>query len=174
MKKILIPLYIEIRPSKLLPQQIGLFAVKEIKKNDIVAGVEDFGEEFVPWSDFKSTDKVTQEKILQYCLQTEDGFYMPPNCDLNKLTVPWNMNHSCDYNVGFDEIGNFIAAKNIKEGDELVWDYGMGHSFSKFKLDCLCKSSVCRKIITGNDWKNKAFVEKNKEYFLRELLNKSI
>jgi hypothetical protein len=80
------------------------------------------------------------------------------------------MNHSCTYNIGFDKKGNFITAVNIKKGEELVIDYGLGVSNPNFKLACKCKSKNCRKIISGNDWLNDRFVEKKKNYFLRELL----
>jgi hypothetical protein len=171
MKNNIKELIIEIKPSHLLPGQIGLFAAREIKQGAIVAEASKLGEEFVTWNEFGSVDEITKSKIIQYCLQTNDGFYMPPNRDLNYLTVPWNMNHSCDYNVGFDDVGNFVAVRDIIGGEELVWDYGMGISYTKFRLTCECGSSGCRGIITGDDWKNKEFKEKNSKYFLRELLN---
>ena len=100
--------------------------------------------------------------------QTNDGFFAPH--DLNYLSVPWYMNHSCSYNVGFDNKGNYITARIINNGEELVTDYGLSVSDPDYKLLCKCKSKNCRKIITGNDWRNDRFVEKNKNYFLRELL----
>jgi uncharacterized protein len=83
------------------------------------------------------------------------------------------MNHSCNYNVGFDKVGNFVTARNIKQGEELLLDYGLFFSDPKFKMKCMCGSKNCRKFITGNDWKDKKFRDKNKKYFLRELLSKA-
>lgn len=167
-KYLVTPIIIEIRPSKMLPGEIGLFAARTLKKDTVIGDANLLGERFIPWSDFKRIDAITKRKIKQYCLQTPDGFYAPQ--DFNYLTVPWNMNHSCDYNVGFNEKGDFVTVKNVKRGDELVWDYGMGISDPKFKLLCKCGSKKCRKNITGNDWKDSVYREKNKKYFMRELL----
>jgi hypothetical protein len=143
-------------------------------KDTVIAEASKLGEEFVEWSEFENTDLITQSKIKQYCLQTEDGFYMPQDRDLNYLSVPWNMNHSCNYVVGFDDIGNFVTTRDVEAGEELFWDYGMGISDQNFKLECLCGNKECRGIISGDDWKNKEFREKNKKYFLRELIQKTI
>ena len=169
MKKFKIkPLIIELRPSKMIKGEIGLFAVQNLKKDTIIAHADKLNENFVPWVDYFKADKKTQIKIQQFCLQTKDGFFSPN--DLNYLSVPWYMNHSCSYNIGFDYKGNFITTRNIKGGEELAIDYGVAVSNPDFKLVCKCKSKNCRKIITGNDWLNEKFVEKNKNYFLRELV----
>jgi len=169
---IITPVIMEVRESKLLPHQIGLFSARFLEKNTVIAEASKLGERFVPWSSFERIDEITRNKIGHYCLDTEEGFYIP--IDFNYLSVPWNMNHSCSYNVGFDEVGNFVATQDIEQDRELFWDYGMGRSYSGFKMNCKCGSDNCRKLITGNDWKNMEFVEKNKQYFLRELLNKMV
>lgn len=165
------PLIIEIKPSKLLRGEIGVFSARYLEKDFVVAEAAKLGETFFEWSEFEAYDSATQAKLLRYCLQTDDGFYAPT--DLNYMTVPWNMNHSCFYNIGFDEDGNFVTSRPIEPDAELTWDYGMGFSYSLFKLKCKCYSTNCRKVITGNDWKDPGFREKNKTYFLRELLNKA-
>ena len=149
--------------------EIGLFAVRSLKKKTIIAEARKMGENFVPWKDYIKSDKITQRKIQEFCLQTAAGFYAPD--DLNFLSVPWYMNHSCTYNIGFDKKGNFVTARNIKKDEELCIDYGLGTTNPGFKLVCKCKSKNCRKIITGNDWLNDSFIKKNKNYFLRELLS---
>jgi SET domain-containing protein len=170
MKKIkIIQLAIELRPSKMIKGEIGLFAVRNLKKETIIAHANKMNEHFVPWSGYFKADKKTQNKIRQFCLQTKDGFYTPP--DLNYLSVPWYMNHSCSYNIGFDKKGNFITTRNIKGGEELVFDYGFAISNPDFKMACKCKSKNCRGVITGNDWLNDKFAKKNKNYLLRELFS---
>ena len=169
MSKTVKAVIIELRPSKILPKEIGLFATRKLSKDYIIASADKFEERFVSWSQWKSIDKITKKKIEDFCMLTEKGFYVPP--DLNYLSVPWNMNHSCDYNVGFDSKGNFVTTRTVKSGEELAWDYGMGVSYSKYNLICKCKSKNCRKVITGNDWKDKEFVKKNRKYFLRDLLS---
>jgi SET domain-containing protein len=166
--KIIKPAIIEIRPTTMSMGGIGLFATRTLKKDTIIARAELLGEEFHPWSQYKMLDKPTRRKVDAYCLQTPEGFYTPK--DFNYMTVPWNMNHSCNYNIGFDNEGNFVTTRTIKANEELTWDYGMGMSNPKFRLTCSCESKNCRKTITGSDWKDEAFLMKNKKYFMRELL----
>jgi SET domain-containing protein len=164
----IIPVLIEIRPSLILPNEIGLFTARSLKKGTIIGEADKFEERFIPWTEYKKIDSVTKKKVKQYCIQTPTGFYAPQ--DFNYLTVPWNMNHSCNYNIGFDDKGNFVTVRNVKKGEELTWDYGMGISDPRFKLECKCNAKNCRKIITGNDWKNIEYMKKNEKYFMRELL----
>ncbi len=155
----------------MLPGQIGLFASRDLSVDTIIADAQRLGEIFIPWIEYKLVDDAqTQYMIEKYCLRNEDGFYVPEN--FNYMSVPWNMNHSCDYNVGFDEYGNFVTARNVKAGEELFWDYGRGISYSDFNLACRCGSKNCRKIITGSDWKNLDYMRRNKKYFMRELLSR--
>jgi len=165
------PLMIETKPSKAIPGEIGLFAARGLPKDFVIAEASKFGERLIPWSEFDKIDAITQAKVLQFCLPCEEGFFAPE--DLNYLSTSWSMNHSCSYNVGFDDVGNFITAREIKKGEELFLDYGMSGSGPRFKLQCRCGSKNCRGLITGDDWKNKEFVRKNKKYFLRELLQKA-
>src|SRR3989338_9298664 len=99
------PVLIEVRPSKMLPGEIGLFAARSIKKDTIIAEAKKFVEIFHPWKDFQKLDKYTQKKVNQFCIQTKEGFYTP--LDFNWLPATWNMNHCCNYNVGFDKDENY-------------------------------------------------------------------
>lgn len=61
-------------------------------------------------------------------------------------------NHSCEANVGIRGDVCFVAMRDIKAGDELTIDYA---TIAAHPLDisCTCKSPICRKHISGNDWK---------------------
>lgn len=172
MIKNIIPIMIEVRPSTILPGEVGLFAVRALSAGTIVGDAKqlDEGSTFHPWSDFSEVDPLTQKKIMECCLGTAEGFVAPK--DFNYLTVPWSINHSCEYNVGFDDESNFVLTRDVAANEELFWDYGMGEANPNFSMQCRCGSKKCRGIITGNDWKNEEFVEKNKRYFLRTLLSK--
>ena len=168
MKKINIirtPLY-EIRKSEI--GGIGLFSLYNFRKDEIIIDSNHFDDDvFLTWDEIKKLDPETKRKIQEFCLGTPLGAYLPK--DFNYLTIPWHMNHSCDGNVGFDKNGNFIAKRKISKNEELCWDYGLGESNPKFKMFCNCGSERCRKVITGNDWKNQKFIEENREYMFREL-----
>lgn len=154
----------------MIPGELGLFAVRSICKGTVLSESNKMGDNyFIKWEQLERLkDSATKKIIKDFALGTPDGFYSV--IDFNYLSMPWFMNHSCNGCVGFDKHGNFITLKNIKNGEELTWDYGLGESNPKFKMECLCGNENCRKIITGNDWKNKSFVEKNKQNMLPDLL----
>lgn len=59
------------------------------------------------------------------------------------------INHSCNPNV-FDRKKRTYAMKNIKKGEELVFDYSInGPEGEDWKMKCHCHSKNCRKTVTG-------------------------
>jgi SET domain len=145
---------VELRPSKIALNGVGVFAVTKIKGGKrVFEGIRlKYFKYPVSWPVFDNLSKATQKKILSFCVGTSHGFIPPDNFDFNNLSIEWYLNHSCDGNIGFDSVGDFIAVKTINPGDELVYDYGLVESNPKFRMRCNCKANSCRKIITGNDW----------------------
>jgi hypothetical protein len=161
---------IELRHSKI--NGVGVFAVSDIKKGCVFAeGLNINGyNRLVPWESIESLDESIKKKITDFCIGTPEGFIPPKDFDFNKLTIEWYMNHSCNGNVGFNENGDFEAIIDIEKGTELTYDYGLAESNPKFKItSCNCKSSNCRHLITGNDWKNPDFRNKNLNHMLPKL-----
>jgi hypothetical protein len=166
----IIPVLVELRPSQTVIGEVGVYAVRRLPKDQIIAEAAKFDEKFVAWSEFKKLDLATQSKVKRFCNLTPEGYFAPP--DFNQLTIAFYLNHSCSYSVGFNDLGDFITTRPIAKGEELFLDYGMLISYPKYRMTCKGGSPDCRKIITGNDWKNPLFVAKNKKYMLRELLQK--
>jgi SET domain-containing protein len=142
---------------------VGVFALRDIGKGTVVCDAEKIDEQhFFSWEEFEKIDPVTQQTIIDFCAQDKDGFYAP--ADLNYLPIPIHMNHSCDGNVGCDEENNFVAIKDIKEGEELCFDYALVISNPNYTLECKCGAGNCRKTVTGNDWMDAEFRKKNYRY----------
>lgn len=162
------PVIIEIKPSKLVRGEVGLFAACPIKKKSIIAFSERFGDDyFISWKDFRKLDKITKNKMVDYCVETPNGLYTRK--EFNYMSLPWHMNHNCNNNVGCDNHNNFIAVRNIKKGEELTLDYGLFMSYPKYRLECKCGSKNCRKVITGNDWMNPDLIKQKGKYMMSEL-----
>jgi SET domain-containing protein len=163
-KKVLIAL----APSKI--NGIGVYAVRKIKKGQFIAeGIHDDYDDLVNWKEVKSVDKDIKKKIHDFCVGSPSGFIPPEDKDFNKLYIEWYFNHSCNGNVGFNKNGDFVAIKNIKKDEELTYDYGLAESNPKFNMKCNCGNANCRKIITGNDWKNLEFRKNNLLHMLPAL-----
>ncbi|MEI6208235.1 MAG: SET domain-containing protein-lysine N-methyltransferase [Desulfuromonadales bacterium] len=151
----------------MLEGQIGLFAVRNLKKGTIIGLSDRLGEKLYSWEVYAMLDNLTKQMIDKYCATAEEGFWGPD--DINYLSLPWHMNHNCSGNVGFDEQGNFITISYVRSGEELSYDYGLLITNPSFKLRCRCGSTECRKTITGNDWKNPAYWRKNLHIMVPEL-----
>lgn len=151
----------EVRPSKVLSEEVATFAVRSIKKGEIIADV-DTPEEvvFIHRRDFKKLDLLTRRKIERFCVLDEDQEYCVP-ADLNNLGASWYFNHSCNPNVAYDKKGNFVAARYIKKDEELFLDYGRMFTDPEFKLKCACGAKNCRGLITGKDWLDSKFRKEN-------------
>lgn len=157
---------IELKPSKIDHMGIGVFALVDIKPRDFVAtglSESDF-EKLMLWSEYSNLEQHVKRKVDAFCIGTPDGFVPPDDFDFDKLSVEWYFNHSCAGNLGFNETGDFIATRSIGKGDELAYDYGLAESNPIFRMSCSCGSSICRGLITGDDWKDTQFREKNLSY----------
>lgn len=153
------PALIEIRCSKMLKEEIGLFAVRHLKKGTIIGHIERFDENFYSWSDYAKLDIQTKNQVDKFCASTRDGFWAPD--DMNYIHRAYHMNHCCNGNVAFDAEDNFITIRNVHADEELCFDYGLIFTNPIFRLECKCGSENCRGVITGNDWKNAVFRRKN-------------
>ena len=154
---------IELRPSFIDRGGVGVFAVRDISKGQKVAeGIEesDF-QNIVPWGFLEGCEPQFTRRVASFCVGTPEGFIPPPGFGFNKLSIDWYLNHSCEGNCGFDDVGDFVAIRHVNEGEELSYDYGLVESNPRFRMPCTCGSVRCRGVITGDDWKNPAFQARN-------------
>lgn len=124
----------------------GLFAGEHICKGELVlsfGGVLALVEDRYSGNYLSSTFSGIAEKIM-ICeaLNSEK--------DLSDY-----INHSCDPNVGMDDCITLIAIRDIHEGEEIVCDYSFWEADCNWmlKTECNCGSNLCRRIVTGQDWK---------------------
>ena len=159
---------IELKPSRIDLCGVGVFAVSDIKKGEKVAdGIadEDY-QELIPWTSFSNYDADVRKKIMDFCIGTPEGFIPPEDLDFNKLSIEWYLNHSCEGNCGFDGEGDFVALRNVEQGEELTYDYALAESNPNFRMRCSCRSQNCRRFVTGKDWKDEEFQTKNRDHML--------
>ncbi|MFA5184610.1 MAG: SET domain-containing protein-lysine N-methyltransferase [Patescibacteria group bacterium] len=154
-------LMFELRPSRALPGEVATFAVRNIRRGEVVADV-DAPEEVVILGrrDFRKLDKTTREKIKHFCVLEDDEYIVP--ADLNNMGISWYFNHSCAPNIAYDQQGNFVAARAIKKGEELFIDYGFMFTDAEFKMKCACGAVDCRGVVTGRDWLDPEFRRRNR------------
>lgn len=76
-------------------------------------------------------------------LQIDDDRFMGPSGSADDL-----INHSCNPNGGLvyrDGAVKYIAIRDIREGEELSFDYSTTMDEDGWEMDCLCGDPACRK-----------------------------
>jgi hypothetical protein len=65
------------------------------------------------------------------------------------------INHSCDPNVWLADEHTLVARRDIAAGEELTTDYALfeGDEDDVKPWECRCGSPLCRRRITGKDWR---------------------
>ena len=151
----------EIRPSKVFKGEVGVFAVRNFKKGELIDDMDSPEEVvFIHDREVRKLDPITRRRIKRFCVMDDDGEYCVP-ADMNNMGSSWYFNHSCDSNVGYNDRGDFVTLRHIRSGEELFLDYGRMYTDPNLKMKCACGAKNCRGFITGNDWLDPEFRKKN-------------
>lgn len=146
----------------MLPGEVGVFAMRDLPQGQIIIDASLIREQLFSLETYRALDEITKRQVDKFLATVYDGFFCIPN--INYMPTPWYCNHSCDPNVGFDRLDNMVLIKDVKAGDELCIDYAFAITNPDWSLECRCGTRKCRKIITGNDWKNPEYFNANKSY----------
>jgi SET domain-containing protein len=131
---------LEIRTDKTIEGR-GMFAREAIKKGELITV---WGGDVVDRAHF---EKLGEHQVRQSA-QVEENFYL-----VSSKPGPGDfINHSCDPNAGLDGQIAIVAMRDIAAGEEVTIDYAMCDGDPNDSFECLCGSSICRHIVTGNDW----------------------
>jgi len=144
-----------------------LFAIEPIAKGELVLDFTAYKDRYVTTQEADHLYAGGFDHLLQV---DDDRFILTVQGD--EPTAYGHVNHSCDPNCGIHGSFEFVAMRDIKLGEEITIDYAMIDS-SDYKIECKCGSSLCRSIITGNDWKSPELQKRYAGYF-SEYLKKKI
>ncbi len=149
--------YRELNPAIVLkdhPVKVigkGLFAGRDMKKGELVwrsNGVESI---FRSLDEISSADEEKKNFYLHYGYQTGPAeFSTPPSLQfLQELRdVSSYMNHSCDPTVEIIDYDVWITSRDVKQGEEITYDYAMSEiAFSRLPV-CACGTALCRGKVT--------------------------
>ena len=109
-------LYTYLAPSKVCGG-VGVFSLVDIPKGTII------------WKERQEAVKVPWDKIPDWMVEhitsltwcDEEGFWI--DCDLDRIYQAYYVNHSDDPNLGVDEEEFYIAIRDIKKDEELLYRY---------------------------------------------------
>ncbi len=136
----------ELKPSKIAPGQVGLFALKDFTKNQIIVDKNIWDESrLISWNEFGTIDPITQKKLVDFCYKADEGIFAPQN--INQLKIAYYFNHSCEPNSYSDSEDNYRAKRDIKTGEEFTIDVEALMKKTVIEFECHCGSPKCRKTI---------------------------
>lgn len=110
---------------------IGVFSVKDIPKGTIIFKGDETELIWIDKKEINNAEPEIRKLYDDFCIIKGDRYGCPEN--FNSLTVGWYINESKDSpNVEFNaEYEDFIALRNIKQGEELLVDYSKYSDYPK-------------------------------------------
>lgn len=141
----------------------GAYANQSIKKGEIVCIFS--GHIFD-----KNTYDVLPRDLKHYAMGIGEDLFLGA-LSTDEIDDGDYINHSCEPNLGIVGKNVLVAMKNIKQGEELSFDYAMCDTQNE-DIYCLCNKSLCRKVITGNDWKISTLQKRYGMFFSEYILKK--
>ncbi len=135
----------------------GTFTKTSIKKGELIIA---WGGDII---DFNTWKKLP-ENVKWLDLQIDDNLVLSSR-DLKNVGEGDYINHSCEPNSGIKGQIFLVTMKDINKNEEITFDYAMVVSGHKFRMECNCMSKSCRKVVTGDDWKNPKLQKRYKGYF---------
>ena len=137
----------------------GLYAVASINAGETVVG---FGGYIVGRRDL---EKLPADRSI-HSIQVDDDLFMvgPERAEPGDM-----VNHSCEPNCGL--VGNLlvVAMREIREGEEITFDYAMCDSQDYDEFVCRCGTASCREKVTGSDWALPELQERYRGWFSQYL-----
>ena len=109
-------LYTYLAPSKVCGG-VGVFSLCDIPKGTIIRKERQPAQK-ITWNEIP---KYMQQHIASMTWCDKDGFWI--DCDLDRIYQAYYVNHSDNPNVGIDEDEFYVAIKDIKKDEELLYRY---------------------------------------------------
>lgn len=131
-------------------------AINKMPKSEVLALIE---------ANPEATDYI---RYYTYMLD-DDLFDVPRHYQTQKITEECLLfNHSCDANLGFggEEEELVVTLRDIAEGEELTYDYGLMDTENSLwnGLTCKCGSTNCRGELKFDWWRDPKWQEKFEKY----------
>ncbi len=163
-----IDLRIEIRPSPIAG--MGMFACAPIEKGEIV----------IVWGGIVMTkEDVEAGRYRKGTLSAiAENLWLGDALDGEDYAAD-DTNHSCDPNLWMKDEVTLMARRRVAAGEELTADYMMWEANEAYRAawQCACGSPLCRRVITGRDWRLPELQEAYRNHFspfLNERIEKEI
>jgi hypothetical protein len=133
---------VAVAPSTI--EGLGLFAAAPIRRGEVV--------------EVLGGTAMTDAEVRAALARGEryDGIALSADRNLRIEPADWpgiHGNHSCDPNLWMGGEVTVEARRDIPAGVELTVDYALYTIASWWSMACRCGSPLCRRVVTGDDWR---------------------
>jgi len=149
------------KASKGGPSQIegaGVHAVAPIPAGEIVAVK---GGHLVD----RATVDALPESIRGSGFPLADDIWLAALSEAEYDAVMMRINHSCAPNLGMGGNVALVSMQPIGVGEELTIDYATFLGDDAFEMPCNCRTSACRGVVRGGDWRRADLQERYRGWF---------
>ncbi len=154
---------LEVRPSAI--HGLGLFAVDDVPEGLVVSRL---GGTVVTTSDLEvligQATLGSRPYVDTISLGGCEHLVLPPNSPSGRG------NHSCNPNTWWIDEVTLVARRQISRDEEVTNDYATSTNQEHFRMLCACGEALCRKIITGGDWRRQDLQERYGEQWVPSVL----
>lgn len=102
------------------------------------------------------------DSFRRHSLQVEDDLYL---VSLTESEPADYVNHSCSPNAGLSGQISLVSMRDIREGEEITYDYAMSDGSDYDEFPCSCGAAECRGHVGGKDWRNETLWARYTGYF---------
>ncbi|MEV6490255.1 SET domain-containing protein-lysine N-methyltransferase [Actinoplanes sp. NPDC051633] len=151
---------VEVRSSPIAGQ--GLFAIAPISAGTAVARL---GGTLVDEAELRRRMAVPGHAYIDTIAVGDDLHLVLPA----ERTIGY-ANHSCDPTLWWTGAYDLAARRDIAAGEELTSDYATSTAESEFVMRCACGTSLCRGVVTGDDWRRAELRDRYGDHWVPALL----
>lgn len=142
----------------------GIFATKDIAAGDTLIVM---GGYIIDIEAENNLDEFQIDKPIE--ISDEFSFCPQQPSDMDLMPQHY-VNHSCEPNTGFKGSNFMVAMRDIKAGEEILYDYAMiiasnPDSENYFEMECTCGTTSCRKVVNEEGWMDPVLQKKYAGYF---------
>jgi hypothetical protein len=146
---------LEIRESQV--EGKGMFAMEPIEAGEVI----------VVWGGKVFTREEVEAGLAQGTVWIGEDAFLGADAGHPGDDPADYMNHSCDSNIWMIDEVTLIARRAIPSQEEVTIDYALFEGYEDFVMswECRCGSPLCRKRITGRDWRSQELQERYAGHF---------
>jgi uncharacterized protein len=150
---------VSVGPSPI--QGVGLFARENLSAGTVISRL---GGQLVSTTELRDLLARASSYVDTIQVGPDLHLVLPPDTPNGKG------NHSCDPNLWWSDPWVLEARRDIAAGEELTNDYATSTRSPSFTMACSCGSPLCRRTVTGDDWRLPSLQLRYASHFVFQVL----